>query len=142
MLAGYVGAIIGICHRLRTYNSYLTLLIHPVSIHDRYSYLNHEKIYSGFPVPTSAGLNLIGGITELIYPIVAGLILSPQPMYISALHQLLISSQPLIQYVNLFNNSSILGLGNTLVKRSAKLVSVSSLAIRVAPLAVDSLLML
>ena len=50
-------------------------LIHPVLIHNRYAYKNHDKIYLVFPVPTSAGLTLTGGITALKYPIVAGLIL-------------------------------------------------------------------
>ena len=38
ILSGYEGAIIRICHQLRIYNSDSTLLIHPVLIHDRYSY--------------------------------------------------------------------------------------------------------
>ena len=100
-----------------------------------------QDIYPGFLVPTSAVLTLTGGITVLIYPIVAGLILSSQQMYFSAMHRLLISYRTSIQYVNLFNNSSLLGIGNTLVKRSAKLVSVSFLDIRVAPLSMDSLIM-
>ena len=62
------------------------------------------------------------------------------PFYATSPLDMRPSHNTMLQYVNLFNKSSLRILVNTFVKRSEMLVLVSSFAIRHAPLATASLL--